>query len=179
MTELHYVGLFDGGPVLVFALLTDPEFLRAYAKEMGATRYEATTDAGPTSTDARLVWTVPTEGVPGFVKKLIGSEVEMEQIMRWPTREDASLSEARRAELSLDVKASKQAQLRGEVRLEPDGDRTRLLVQAQITVRVAIVGGKIEGMAADLVRDALHHQTTLGNQWLAAGYPDAMATKRN
>jgi uncharacterized protein YndB with AHSA1/START domain len=179
MTELHYVGLFDGDPVMVFALLTDPEFLRAYAKEMGATRYEATTDARPTSTDARLVWTVPTEGVPGFVKKLIGSEVEMEQIMRWPTPDGGSVSEALSADRSLNARASKEAHLRGEVRLEPDGGRTRLLVNAKITVRVAIVGGKIEGMAADLVRDALQHQTTLGSQWLAAGYPDAMATKRN
>ena len=62
----------------------------------------------------------------------------------------------------------KPGEMAGTATLVESGGRTTERVDLEVTVRLPLVGGKIEGLVADMLGKALDTEHRTGVEWLAA-----------
>lgn len=101
----------------------------------------------------------PARGIPSFAKKFVGDEIDIVQREEW-TSADA-------AELHVTI-PGKPGEMIGTIRLEERDGRTTETVDVLIKVHVPLVGGKIEGLIAELLRKALDAENAVGRGYLSA-----------
>ncbi len=61
----------------------------------------------------------------------------------------------------------KPGDMRGTVALRESGGTTTETVDLTVKVGIPLVGGKLEGLIADLLLKALRAENTVGRAWLA------------
>ena len=98
------------------------------------------------------------DGIPGFAKKFVGDEINLVQTETWYDAENA------RVEV---VIPGKPGEMTGTVNLSESGGVTTEHVEMTIKVNIPLVGGKIEGLIADLLRKALKAENAVGREYLA------------
>jgi hypothetical protein len=158
---LRFEFAFPAGVEAVHAVLTDPEFLREYAYKTESRQVTVAADGATT----RVRRAMPTDGVPPFAKPFLGDEVPVQEVVTWrPVQADGSRS----ADLAVDaVGGSRQARLRGTLRLEPAGSGCHLLADGDLRVKVPLVGAKLAPLVEQVLRAALQVQCELAAQRLA------------
>ena len=57
--------------------------------------------------------------------------------------------------------------VKGRIRLEPQGDRTVEVIEAELKANVPLIGGKLERAAADPINAAIEIEIELLREWLA------------
>lgn len=97
-------------------------------------------------------------GVPHFIGRLVGDEICIIQRETW-TSED-------RAEVEVTI-PGKPGHMTGTTTLVESGGRTVETVILDITVRLPLVGGKMEGFVRDMLLRALDKEHRAGAAWLA------------
>lgn len=88
------------------------------------------------------------ENIPGPLGKVVPAGLRPTQTDTW---EAHPRDVVRHATWQVDS-AGVPIRIGGTIRLEPTADGCRRVVDADVTVKVPLIGGKLEGMVADLTR---------------------------
>ena len=149
---------YDAPPHAVFAMLGDAVFREQVCEAQHTTEATATVDGVDDTMTVTVDQRRPADGIPSFAKKFVGDSIHIRQHEEWSSATDAKL------EVSI---PGKPGHLKGTITLRPDGDGTVETVSGEIRVHLPIVGGKIEGLIAELLEHALKAEQRVGNAWLA------------
>jgi hypothetical protein len=98
------------------------------------------------------------DDIPSFAKKFVGDEILIVQTENWtsPTSADVRLTIP-----------GKPGEAVGTMELVEAGGTTTEVVDLDLTVKIPLVGGKIEQMIADMVGFALDVEQKVGREWLS------------
>lgn len=158
MKTLRHDLRYDGATLAqVRAMLADPKFREEVCVSQHYDRYRVDLDSAGDRMTVTIDQYRPAEGVPPFAKKFVGSDVHIVQHEEWPSATDATL------EVSI---PGKPGEIRGTIGLVETGDGVTETVQVDIRVAIPLLGGRIEGLIADLLRDALEAESRVGRKWL-------------
>ncbi|HEY1134557.1 MAG TPA: DUF2505 domain-containing protein [Nocardioides sp.] len=137
----------------VLAMLLDEDFRRAVATEQRALR--STVDIQGTT--VRFETVQPAKGIPSFAQKFVGDEITIDQRETWTGHQ---------AEVHVTI-PGKPGEMKGTASLRAVDGGTVETVELEIKVSIPLVGGKIEGLIADLLGKALKAENRAGRAWLA------------
>jgi hypothetical protein len=98
------------------------------------------------------------QGIPGFAKKFVGDEINIVQSEDWTAPEKGNIHVAI---------PGKPGEIAGTALLTEDPDGATETVNLTVKVNIPLVGGKIEGLIADLLSKALRTEHKVGVEWLA------------
>lgn len=148
----------------VHALLIDRSFQEA--------KCAATTNNGVYTVDVgggidghrvRTERQLPSEGLADLARSFVGEHLTVIEVLDWsrlgPDGSRASLFDIHIKGAPLTVK--------GTVRLEPHGDETLELIEADLKANVPFISGKLERAAADPINAAIRIEIALLREWLA------------
>lgn len=99
------------------------------------------------------------DDIPSFARKFTGDEIVIVQTETWTSPTTADL------DLAIPGKPGEAV---GTLTLTESGGTTTETVDLAVTVRIPLVGGKIETMIAEMVGHALDREHEVGVEWLAA-----------
>ena len=158
--RFEHVLRYDAAPAEVFAMLRDPGFREQVCEAQHATEASAKIDGVDDSMSVTVEQQRPADGIPSFAKKFVGDTIHIVQSEEWSSATDATL----------DVGIpGKPGHLKGTVTLRPDGEGTVETVAGELKVHIPLVGGKIEGLIAELLEHALQAEQRVGRTWLGEG----------
>jgi uncharacterized protein YndB with AHSA1/START domain len=156
--RFEHVNQYDASPADVFRMLTDQAFRERVCEAVQAPSYTVDVVASGDATTVSIAQTQRVRKVPSFAAKLVGDAIEVKQRERWTS--------ATAAEVETTI-PGKPGHLKGTIALEPVGEGTRQVVSGELKVSVPLVGGKLEGVIADLLKLAMRTEETEGRAWLA------------
>ena len=142
----------------VAAMLTDATFRERVLERMKVLRGTATVEPGAAGTVVTLDQVQSSSSLPSFATKLVGDEIRIRQVEAWRTPD--------RADVDVTI-PGRPGEMHGTATLTESGGRTTERVDLEITVRLPLVGGKIEGLVADMLLKALDKEHETGVEWLA------------
>lgn len=99
-----------------------------------------------------------SDGLPGFAQKFVGDEITIVQKETWTSSTSCDV------DLAI---PGKPGEATGTMRLVESGGTTTEEIDLVLTVRIPLVGGKIEGLIAGLFSEALDIEQAVGREWLA------------
>jgi hypothetical protein len=148
-------------PRELVGVVLDEDFLAARAREFGGS------DPPTVHRDGDHVRVsgprrIPVEHAPGLAKRLLPPDGLAEQTDRW------DLTDADRPTAQwFVVVAGAPADLTGDYRIESTATGSRYQVTGRVAVRVPLLGGSLEGMVVDNVRDLVSAELRFLADWLA------------
>ena len=142
----------------VAAMLTDATFRERALERMKVLRGTATVESGPDGTVVTLDQVQSASSLPSFATKIVGEEIRIRLVETWRTPD--------RADIDVAI-PGKPGEMRGTSTLTESGGRTTDRVDLEVTVRLPLVAGKIEGLVAEMLRKALDKEHETGVEWLA------------
>lgn len=157
-TRLLHTMVYDASADAVAAMLSDAAFREEVCTNQRATAFNVKLEGDVDRKDVRIEMTQPTDRVPSFAKKIVGNETTIVQSETWssPTHGDVHITIP-----------GKPGEMRGTATLvEVDGVTTET-VDLQVTVKIPLVGGKIEELIAKLIGSALRAEERTGKAWLS------------
>lgn len=159
--DFHHELRYDAPVEAVHAMLADPAFRERSARAQGVVSVEvAITPSDTPSGDGMTVvvdQVQPTAGVPAFARKFAGETTRAIQTEQWSSATDATI----RIETP-----GKPTAVQGTLTLRPDGAGTVETMAARITVKVPLIGGRLESLMADLVARGMDAEHDAGVAWL-------------
>ncbi|HEY0889685.1 MAG TPA: DUF2505 domain-containing protein [Nocardioides sp.] len=153
-TPLTHELTYDAPLETVSAMLADPAFREAVCDAQHAVSRTVTVADGRVSID----YTQLTQGVPSFARKIVSDRITISQREIWSAPDAATVTMAI---------PGKPGEITGTVRLSEAGGVTTERVRLDVRVSMPLVGGKIEGLIADLLRKALAKENQVGREWLS------------
>jgi hypothetical protein len=154
----------DGSPEEVYAVLTDPTFQEAKCEATTAgDGHGVEVTRGSAGSRVRTERTLPSDGLPDVARSFVGDTLVVVEVHEWSapapdgTRESALDMHVRGAPLTL----------KGTLRLEPDGDGTLEVLEAELRANVPLIGGRIEKAANGPISTAIDIETGLLRETLA------------
>ena len=153
-TKLTKKLTYDAPAGAVTAMLDDPAFREAVLERQHVARGSVDIDG-----DVVRIEQVRSAGdIPSFARKFVGDEIAIVQTETWtsPTSADVALAIP-----------GKPGEAVGSLSLAESGGTTTESVYLEVSVRIPLVGGKIEAMIADLVGAAYDREHEVGVEWLA------------
>ncbi|MCL2780742.1 MAG: DUF2505 domain-containing protein [Actinomycetia bacterium] len=154
-------------PVVVHAMLTDPQFHERKCAATGALEYQVRVlPAGgpdPTRTVVRTQRRLPTDGLPDLVRSFVKNGLVVRESIAWgPAHADG----ARVAEVDVQI-VGQPVRMRGTLAMSPCPRGTAGHLLAELTVAVPLLGGAIEKLVAPTIVDAIRAEERVGRDWLA------------
>jgi len=146
---------YDASIEEVWQMLTDPAFRERVLERMKVVRGSVVVEDGVVTLDQ----VQSASGLPSFATKLVGDEIRIVQVETWRSPEHADI------EVTI---PGKPGEMSGTATLTESGGRTTQRVDLEVTVRLPLVGGKIEGLVGDLLLKALDAEHRTGVEWLAS-----------
>jgi len=152
--------IFQASPEQVFEVLTQEPFRHALAEAADMNRWEISVEE--TSKGilvANTVWYRSTsDRLPTAAQKVVGSEVAIHQIETWTSHEGGTI------EMEM---PGKPGHIKGAFNLAFDGTISTQRVNADISVRVPLLGKTLEKMLSGEFSETLDLQAQLGNEFLS------------
>ena len=156
--KLRHQLTYDAAMVDVAAMLADPKFREEVCEQQHVLRALVSVDADEDGMEVTIDQVQAATGVPSFAKKFVGDEINIVQTETW--------SSATEGQIRMTI-PGKPGEMNGSTRLsEADGVTTHS-VDLDIKVGIPLVGGKIEGLIADLLVKALKVQNRVGRDYLS------------
>lgn len=145
---------YEASAEAVAAMLDDVAFREEVLARQKVSRGSATVDGDVVTIEQVR----SSEGLPGFAQKFVGDEITIVQRETWtsPTSCDVELAIP-----------GKPGEARGTMRLVESGGTTTEEIDLDLSVRVPLVGGKVEGLIADVLARALDVEQAVGREWLS------------
>lgn len=160
MKTLTHEMRYDGAtPEQVYAMLATEEFRDQVCDFQRFPKRTVTITQSADGMSVKVDQHRPATEVPAFAQKLLGSEINIVQQEQWTSTTSASL------EVSI---PGKPGEMKGTVALAGDETGTTETVTVTVTVRIPLVGGKAEGLIADMLVKALRAENKVGRDWLAS-----------
>ncbi|CAM3370508.1 DUF2505 domain-containing protein [Nocardioides dubius] len=142
----------------VATMLLTPAFREAvcaaHKHALGAT---ATVDGTSVVVDQRQ----SVGRIPGFAKKFVGDELRIVQQEQWSGLIGT---------ISVTI-PGKPGKITGTAQLQSSTDGVREVVDLDVEVGIPLVGGKIAGLLAEQLSEALEIEQAVGLRWLAGERP--------
>jgi hypothetical protein len=156
--------VYDASPDTVFAMICDVGFQERKCLASGAleqqVEIEEYEDGGATVTTHR---TIPADGVPDFVRSMVGPTLRITQTDEWSGPEaDGSREGTAVVEI-----AGAPIRFTATLRLTANGSGSRQAVSGDLKASVPLVGGKIEKAAEPAIRAAIRAEQRTSIAWLA------------
>jgi hypothetical protein len=153
-TKLAKKLTYDAPAEAVAAMLDDVAFREAVLERQRVVRGSVDIDGDV----ARIEQVRSADDIPAFARKFVGDEIVIVQTETWTSAHGADV------ELAIPGKPGEAV---GTLTLvEADGTTTET-VELAVSVRIPLVGGKIEAMIADMVGHALDVEHAVGVEWLS------------
>lgn len=150
-------------PAAAFALLTDPDYVRAVGEGTGGIDVEVsvtTTHDGGTVVESRR--SLPAE-LPSYAKAMVGDQLRLVESRTFgPAAEDGSRTGS--AEVRFD---GAPVVIQGPLTLRPEGAGTVLALDLSVSASIPFVGGKIEKFAAEQVGRAARKENEIAGARLS------------
>jgi uncharacterized protein YndB with AHSA1/START domain len=150
---------FAEQPREVFRKLTNEDFLRRYAEASGAVAAEVRVEAIDGTIRTEIDRGMPTDQLPGFLRRFVGRSVEVTEVTYWRTAETDG---ARHCRVEANV-SNLPVRFSGTGRLAPQADGSIVELDGEVTARLPFVGGKAEQLMADALCGALRQQSLVAN----------------
>jgi|GEM_PF-477498 len=165
--RFQHTATYDASVADVFAMLTDP----AWREKVGVAQGVLSTDVTVTpegsegsegsggSGGRRVVidQVQDTAGLPAIAKKIVGETTRAVVTEVWASPETGTIEI---------LAPGKPTRATGTVSLVADGDRTRHVTDLEVTVKVPILGGRLEQVMADSIGRGLEVEEAVGVAWL-------------
>ena len=153
-TKLQKKLAYDAPAEAVAAMLDDVAFREEVLARQKVLRGSANIDGDLVT----LEQVRSGDDLPSFARRFVGDEITIVQNETWtsPTTCDVELSIP-----------GKPGEAVGTMRLVEAGGTTTEVVDLDLSVRIPLVGGKIEGLIAALFKEALDIEHRVGVEWLA------------
>lgn len=149
--------VYDAEPAQVYAMLADPDFRRAACAAQDVVSAEVTATPTASGFDLLVDQVQRTTGLPSFATKIAGETTRALQREHWESPESGTL----------EIEApGKPATVSGTIRLAAEGAGTRETVELDITVKVPLIGGKLEKLLADSIVAGMDAEHSVGTAWL-------------
>jgi hypothetical protein len=153
--ELRY----DGASLeQVHEMLADPDFRRAVCDFQGVLSNTVTIERDDRGMTVVVDQVQAAHRVPSFAKKFVGDEIHIVQSEDWTAPEKGNIHV---------TIPGKPGEITGTALVTEDPDGTTETVNMSVKVNIPVVGGKIEGMIADMLTKALRAEHKVGVDWLA------------
>ena len=153
-TKLTKKLTYDASAEAVTAMLDD----RAFREEVLERQHVARGSVDIQGDEVTIEQVRPADGLPSFVQKFVGNEIVIVQKETWtsPTSADVTLSIP-----------GKPGEAVGTLTLTEAGGTTTQVIDLDLSVRIPLVGGKIESFVAGLILKALDREHEVGVEWLS------------
>ncbi|HZE67072.1 MAG TPA: DUF2505 domain-containing protein [Sporichthyaceae bacterium] len=154
---------YDAPVPVVYKMLTDPQFQQQRAEWGRPVAAESTVTPG--TGDAATIWLSRTLHIdpPSFLKALIGNQITILESQVWGDGDGAA---DRTGSLVVEIKGQPGG-VNGTLHLTEKGGVTTVDVNAEVKVRVPLIGGKVESYVAGMLDKLLTKDASLGQTWLA------------
>ena len=149
---------YDAPAGEVLAMLQDAAFRERVCDATGVLRHTVTVTPKGNATEVLIDQVQAAAGLPGFAKKLVGDEINIVQKETW--------TDDTHADVEVTI-PGKPGHMTGTIDLTESGGRTTERVDLEIKVNIPLVGGKIEGLIADMLLKALKTENTVGRDYLS------------
>ena len=149
---------YDAPVAEVGAMLDDPAYRDEVIAAQGSTSGTATFEQDGDTVVVVVDVVQPADGIPGYARKFVGDEINVVQREEWTSAEHADLHV---------TIPGKPGQLVGSIELTEDGGTTTETVDAEITVSIPLVGGKIEKLIGSLLVKALRAEEKVARDYLS------------
>lgn len=154
---------YPAPPEQVRAMLADPAFRERVAHAQHVVGVEVQVDPADAATSPAAPFTVvcrteqDTSGLPAVARKFVGATTTSVVTERWESAERGTLT----------IEAPGQPiSSTGTVALVPEGAGTRHVVEAEVTVRIPLVGGKLEALVLEALAAGYQIEHETGTAWL-------------
>lgn len=147
---------YDHTPAGMFTLLTDAGFREEVATETGATRHRVEVVEKDEGTSVLVETHLPTTTFPTVVRKILGEDLVIHQEELWSDESTASLRL---------TTPGQPGKVTGTMTLAPRDGGSVQLIDADITVRVPLVGGRIEELIGWVLSHVLELQGQVAQGW--------------
>jgi hypothetical protein len=162
-THYSHTITWDAPLDAVYAMITDPGYQEQRSQAGSPIRADSSVTPsgdGATISVFRLMRIDP----PGFIKSFVGDSIGIQETQTWRSRTEATLL----------VEIQRQpGDVRGTIRLAEAGGATTVTIDAEVAVRVPLVGGKVEGYVAGILDRLLDSDDELAKAWLSSPSSDA------
>jgi hypothetical protein len=157
-TRLVHEMTYDAPADKVAAMLRDPKFREAVCDAQTATKKSVSITENGGGMEVTIDQWLPTEGVPAFATKIVGETTNVVQTEQW--------SDAFHGDITVAI-PGKPGEMKGTATItETDGVTTEV-VDLEIKVKIPVIGGKLEGLIAGILKSALKAENRTGRTWLA------------
>lgn len=143
-------------PAQVLAMMTDEAYLAACCDRFGAKERTISVDGTTTTIHMQL----PS---PAQVQKFVGATMGMNQVISWGEA-GADGSHHGRLQMSVD---KMPVNVSGSAVMRPVADGTEVEYLTELTVKIPLLGKKLEAEAAPVAQRALDAQEQVGHDYLA------------
>lgn len=152
----------------VVALMGDEAFQAEKATRLGAQAFEMSVEEGPGGTSTvRTRRTLPTVGLPEFVKALVRPVMVVTETERWET---AAADGSRRGVFEIDVDGA-PVRFRGVVSVLPTAgtDGSSLTFEGTLTSTVPLFRARVEEASAAQIRETMEVECAVLTERAARG----------
>ena len=156
--QIRHELTYDASLDEVATMLGDPAFREQVCEHQGVLRSSVTIEPDGDRMRARIEQVQAAHGIPSFATKFVGDEIQIVQTESWSSREHGDI------EVTI---PGKPGDMRGTATLAEAGGTTTETVALTVKVSIPLVGGKLEGLIADLLVKALQAENAVGREWLA------------
>jgi hypothetical protein len=157
--SINYDLRYDGATAeQVYAMLGEPSFREQVCDFQGVLRKTVSISPSGAGMSVTIDQVQAAQGIPSFAKKFVGEEINIVQKEAW--------SSPTAGAVSVEI-PGKPGEIRGTVSVTEDDTGTTENVTMDVKVGIPLVGGKIEGLIAEMLTKALRAENHVGRQWLA------------
>ena len=148
---------YDAPPEDVYAMLADPSFRERVSLAREVVSFDVTMT--PTTSGFTLVndQIQPTAGLPSFAKKFAGKTTKAIQREDWQDHSSGSLT--------IET-PGKPTSIKGTITLTGSDGGTVERVELEVKAKVPLIGGKLESVMADQIREGMDVEHQVGQAWL-------------
>ena len=148
---------YDAPPDQVFEMLADPAFREKVSAAMDVVSADVSLERSGDGFTLVNDQVQRTTGLPSFAKKFAGDTTRAVQREEW--------SDASGGTLAIET-PGKPTSMKGTIALVSSGSGTTEVVELTIKAKVPLIGGKLEGLMAEQVRDGMDTEHAVGVAWL-------------
>lgn len=147
----------------VFAVVTTEEFQAEKCRRTMAEEFTVSIESELDSATVRTERVLPTDSLPDFVTKFVGSSLKVVETQEWDVATDDG---ARHAEVSITIVGA-PVRLTGTIDVTPTRTGCRQVVEIDLVANIPFIGGKVEKAAAGPIGSAIDVELATLAEFLA------------
>lgn len=155
--KFHHELSYDAPPAEVFAMLGDPAFREKVGHAQDVVSIAVAVTPHGSGFDLVNTQVQRTGGLPPIARKFAGDTTDVVITESWSGPSEGSV----------DISTpGKPVMTKGTITLTPSGTGTTETIDLEIKVKVPLIGGKLESLAADNILAGYQVEGDVGTAWL-------------